>query len=146
MGHVLTQNQHAQILDEEWGPQGSGEDISGCASKRVHVLNINVDYVNVKEVGIKVGQLSSVVGGPIQQPWLIHDFNYVLGQGQRDHILQINWYINHDLSERPSEPTIKKECIQACVSITKETPTRNILWSNATIDTWMQWWSCGSHY
>lgn len=48
IGHVLTQNQHAQVLDEEQGPQGLGEDISGCASKCVHVLNINVDCVNVK--------------------------------------------------------------------------------------------------
>jgi hypothetical protein len=29
IGHVLTQNQHVQVLDEEQGPQGSGEDISG---------------------------------------------------------------------------------------------------------------------
>jgi hypothetical protein len=55
IGHVSTQNQHAQILDEERNSQGSNEDISGWPSKHVHVLNINVDYVHVKEMDVKVG-------------------------------------------------------------------------------------------
>jgi len=67
-----------------------------------HVSDININFVLVQEVDVKVGQTFNVFYLPVQQVSTIHEFEYVLGEHHGDYVSDNNMGIKQNCM--PSKP------------------------------------------